>query len=164
MDQFNEQLSELDTRLRKGLSLGKDLKLEHRIRDSAASMGRCATDRQTDMLDLKTELVTLKNKLFTQDSQSGEQMSAKNQQILKLEAQVKSEIIKRTTRETKIQELERDIEVLLQQYADENELLKAQLAQKDQGTVPDGALLSILGKEDPVGALKQLVEREQSHK
>jgi hypothetical protein len=32
MDQFGEQLH--------GLSLGKDLKLEHKLRDSAASMGR----------------------------------------------------------------------------------------------------------------------------
>jgi hypothetical protein len=40
MDQFGEQLHELDARLRKGLSLGKDLKLEHKLRDSAASMGR----------------------------------------------------------------------------------------------------------------------------
>ena len=44
MDQFNEQLSELDTRLRKGLSLGKDLKFEIKIRDSAHSLGRKASD------------------------------------------------------------------------------------------------------------------------
>ena len=67
MDQFGEQLHELEDRLRKGLSLGKDLKLEHKLRDSAASMGRKFNENQGDLLDLKAELVSLKNKLFTSD-------------------------------------------------------------------------------------------------
>ena len=44
MDQFNEQLSELDNRLRKGLSIGKNLKFEMKIRDSAHSLGRKASE------------------------------------------------------------------------------------------------------------------------
>lgn len=67
MDQFGEQLRELESRLRKGLDLGKDLKHEHKMRDSAASMGRKLNENQVDLLDLKAEIVSLKNKLFTTD-------------------------------------------------------------------------------------------------
>lgn len=38
MDQFNEQLIELEARLRKGISLSKDLKIEHIASESARSV------------------------------------------------------------------------------------------------------------------------------
>lgn len=68
-------MHELENRLRKGLSLGKDLKLELKIRDSAASIGRKVSEHQSDLLDLKTEVVTLKNKLFTTDQQRIEEVN-----------------------------------------------------------------------------------------
>lgn len=77
MDQFNEQLSELDNRLRKGLSLGKDLKFEMKIRDSAHSLGRKASEHQGDLLDLKAEVVSLKNRLFTADQKRMEDVGLK---------------------------------------------------------------------------------------
>ena len=69
MDQFSEQLYELDNRLRKGLSLGKDLKHEQKLRDSSTQSFRKVSDNQGDILDLKAELVSQKNKLFICEQQ-----------------------------------------------------------------------------------------------
>ena len=67
MDQFSDQLHELDCRLRKGLLLGKDLKQTEKLRESAQSSFRKTADVQVEVLDLKAEVVGLKNKLFVQE-------------------------------------------------------------------------------------------------
>ena len=54
----------IETRLNKGILVGKELKMEHRLRDSSAS---AMTTEVGDMMDLKAEIVSLKNKLFMAD-------------------------------------------------------------------------------------------------
>jgi len=66
MDTFDELLKEVQSRLLKGISVGKELKMEHRIRESTASIGHHMPSIETtgDMIDLKAEMVAMKNKMF----------------------------------------------------------------------------------------------------
>ena len=64
VEQFQQNLSMIETRLNKGILVGKELKMEHRLRDSSAS---AMTTEVGDMMDLKAEIVSLKNKLFMAD-------------------------------------------------------------------------------------------------
>lgn len=81
MDQFTEQLYELDSRLRKGLSLGKDLTKTQKLRDSAQSTQRKINENAGEVLDLKAEIVQMKNKLFIADQHHLEEANVLRQKI-----------------------------------------------------------------------------------
>ncbi len=125
MDQFSEQLYELDNRLRKGLSLGKDLKHEQKLRDSSTQSFRKVSDNQGDILDLKAELVSQKNKLFICEQQKLEDATLYKQTIQRLEVSLRDETKRRVDeadiKQKKIEEFEQEIESLLNEYAIENE-------------------------------------------
>lgn len=77
-------LNTVESRLQKGLSVGKDLKLEHRLRESTTSI---ITTDMGDIMDLKADIVGLKNKLFLSEQLAREVGSQKNIAVKKLENQ-----------------------------------------------------------------------------
>ena len=86
MEQFNEQLVELEMRLNKGMQIGKDLKLETKLRGSTNSMaGLVRAETTGDILDLKAELVNMKNKVFTQEQEKQREIQNQKNQVVKLE-------------------------------------------------------------------------------
>ena len=81
-------------------------------------------------------MTALKNKLFEADQRRNEEVKAKQTRITQLEAQLKEETRVRQTlsnsKESKINDLEKDIESFVKTYADENEALKKENAELKQ--------------------------------
>jgi hypothetical protein len=115
MEQFAEIYAELQSRLNKGIALGKELKLEQKLRESSNSfvgvLGPRMSTADGDFLDLKAEVTNLKHKLFMADQKRMEDLSAKNVEMTKLDSQLHEEqrrfAEELSKRDKRIMELER---------------------------------------------------------